>query len=70
MNDPIEACRAALAGASAAREADVAAIYLAVARVRIEVAKKEIASLETLLAGREREAARVLGEQLTLGDRR
>ena len=66
---PIEAVRAALAAAGATDDADVSAIYLAVARSSLDRAKNEVAALETIVNAREREMVRVARgdvEQLSL----
>ena len=66
----IDDVRAALAGSSASNDADVAAIYLGLARARLAAAKSELVALETVLSAREQEMVRrhhVDGQQLALG---
>ena len=63
----IEEARAALAGASMTPDLQVSTIYLAIARSKVEAAKKDLAALDAIVTAREKALAGVDVRQLTLG---
>ncbi len=58
MSDQIQQCRDALSGASAATDEEIAIIYIAAARARLEAARRDVDSLSAIVAAREAEIVR------------